>query len=289
MVASAERRADPAGGARARAGRVRRPGQRPRPGPGPCRPAVAGRRRRRRAGPARPGGPRRPDGRGRGVRAGRRRWARAPAAPGCCCSRSALALVGAAVHRGRPGRRPARSTRPAAWSRPRSPSATATSGVRVEPTGPRELAEAGYAFNRMADRLVAARTDERELVADLSHRLRTPLTVLRLDAEALDSDDTSVGSFSPAELDRRRGDPADPAGDRHPGGRDRRADQDHPQGGRARGRARRCATSARWSGTGWCSGRRWPATRTGRTGSSARSCGSRCRCRGPSWPPRWTR
>ncbi|EEP74480.1 histidine kinase [Micromonospora sp. ATCC 39149] len=77
-------------------------------------------------------------------------------------------------------------------------------GVRVEPNGPRELAEAGYAFNRMADRLVTARTDERELVADLSHRLRTPLTVLRLDAEGLDSDDTSVGSFTEAELDRRR-------------------------------------------------------------------------------------
>jgi signal transduction histidine kinase len=77
-------------------------------------------------------------------------------------------------------------------------------GVRVQPSGPRELAEAGHAFNRMADRLVASRTDERELVADLSHRLRTPLTVLRLDADALDSDDTSVGSFSAAELDRRR-------------------------------------------------------------------------------------
>lgn len=76
--------------------------------------------------------------------------------------------------------------------------------VRIQPRGPRELAEAGYAFNRMADRLVALRTDERELVADLSHRLRTPLTVLRLDADALDSDDTSVGSFSAAELDRRR-------------------------------------------------------------------------------------
>ncbi|MBL6279408.1 HAMP domain-containing histidine kinase [Micromonospora fiedleri] len=78
-------------------------------------------------------------------------------------------------------------------------------GVRVEPSGPRELAEASHAFNRMAERLVAARTDERELVADLSHRLRTPLTVLRLDAEALEPDDTSVGSFSQAELDHRRG------------------------------------------------------------------------------------
>jgi signal transduction histidine kinase len=76
--------------------------------------------------------------------------------------------------------------------------------VRVQPSGPRELAEAGYAFNRMADKLVAARSNERELVADLSHRLRTPLTVLRLDADALDSDDTSVGQFSAAELDRRR-------------------------------------------------------------------------------------
>ncbi|MET7750216.1 HAMP domain-containing sensor histidine kinase [Micromonospora sp. NPDC005367] len=77
--------------------------------------------------------------------------------------------------------------------------------ARVEPTGPRELAEAGHAFNQMAERLDAARTDERELVADLSHRLRTPLTVLRLDAEALESDDTSVGTFSQAELDHRRG------------------------------------------------------------------------------------
>ncbi|MGK5739662.1 HAMP domain-containing sensor histidine kinase [Micromonospora sp. URMC 103] len=77
--------------------------------------------------------------------------------------------------------------------------------VRVEPSGPRELAEAGHAFNRMAESLVAARADERELVADLSHRLRTPLTALRLDAEALESDDTSIGTFSEAELDRRRG------------------------------------------------------------------------------------
>ncbi|WP_433365852.1 HAMP domain-containing sensor histidine kinase [Actinoplanes sp. CA-142083] len=78
-------------------------------------------------------------------------------------------------------------------------------GVRIQPSGPRELAEAGYAFNRMADRLVTARTDERELVADLSHRLRTPLTALRLDAEALDPDDTQVGMFDQEELDRRRG------------------------------------------------------------------------------------
>jgi len=78
-------------------------------------------------------------------------------------------------------------------------------GVRIQPSGPRELAEAGYAFNRMADRLITSRTSEREMVADLSHRLRTPLTALRLDAEALDPDDTHIGESSAAELDRRRG------------------------------------------------------------------------------------
>ena len=38
----------------------------------------------------------------------------------------------------------------------------------------------------MADRIVALLANERELVADMSHRLRTPLTALRLDAETLD-------------------------------------------------------------------------------------------------------
>jgi signal transduction histidine kinase len=60
---------------------------------------------------------------------------------------------------------------------------------RVRPTGPRELAEAGVAFNQMAERLATLRTNEREMVADLSHRLRTPLTALRLDVEALDVSD----------------------------------------------------------------------------------------------------
>lgn len=58
--------------------------------------------------------------------------------------------------------------------------------ARVEPSGPRELSEAGVSFNQMADRVVATLDAERELAADLSHRLRTPLTALRLDAEALD-------------------------------------------------------------------------------------------------------
>lgn len=57
--------------------------------------------------------------------------------------------------------------------------------VRVKPQGPDELVEAGMAFNKMADRVGRLVDDERELAADLSHRLRTPLTALRLDAEAL--------------------------------------------------------------------------------------------------------
>jgi signal transduction histidine kinase len=39
--------------------------------------------------------------------------------------------------------------------------------------------------NRLADRIDELIAEERETVADLSHRLRTPLTALRLDAEAL--------------------------------------------------------------------------------------------------------
>lgn len=57
--------------------------------------------------------------------------------------------------------------------------------IRVEPAGPPELAEAGVAFNAMADRVVQLLALERELVADLSHRLRTPLTALRLESERL--------------------------------------------------------------------------------------------------------
>lgn len=74
--------------------------------------------------------------------------------------------------------------------------------VRVPPSGPQELAEAGLAFNQMADRLATLRMAEREMVADLSHRLRTPLTGLRLDVEALEANDylPSAG----ADADRHR-------------------------------------------------------------------------------------
>mgnify|MGYP001486714663 CR=1 FL=1 len=57
--------------------------------------------------------------------------------------------------------------------------------VRIEPAGPPELVEAGLAFNAMADHVVQLLAAEREMAADLSHRLRTPLAALRLNAEAL--------------------------------------------------------------------------------------------------------
>lgn len=61
-------------------------------------------------------------------------------------------------------------------------------GVRVDPSGPPELVAAGHAFNTMADRVRQLLAAEREMAADLSHRLRTPLTALRLNAEALGDD-----------------------------------------------------------------------------------------------------
>jgi signal transduction histidine kinase len=57
--------------------------------------------------------------------------------------------------------------------------------VRVAAQGPYELREAGQAFNTMAGRMEQMLAAERELAADLSHRLRTPLTALRLNAAAL--------------------------------------------------------------------------------------------------------
>ncbi|MFJ6718485.1 ATP-binding protein [Streptomyces sp. NPDC091259] len=57
--------------------------------------------------------------------------------------------------------------------------------ARVEPMGPPELRDAGVAFNAMARRMTELLAVERELVADLSHRLRTPLTALHLASERM--------------------------------------------------------------------------------------------------------
>jgi signal transduction histidine kinase len=65
---------------------------------------------------------------------------------------------------------------------------------RVTPAGPDEIEDVGVAFNFLAERLRQLLAEERESVADLSHRLRTPLTALRLQAETL-SDRTASQSL----------------------------------------------------------------------------------------------
>jgi signal transduction histidine kinase len=57
--------------------------------------------------------------------------------------------------------------------------------ARAESAGPSELREVAGALNHLAGRIQGLLAAERERVADLSHRLRTPLTALRLEAESL--------------------------------------------------------------------------------------------------------
>ncbi len=58
-------------------------------------------------------------------------------------------------------------------------------GMRVKPTGPKELQRLSEAFNSMASRLQSNVSELRAFVANASHELRTPLTVVKLRAEAL--------------------------------------------------------------------------------------------------------
>ena len=57
--------------------------------------------------------------------------------------------------------------------------------ARATVAGPPEVCRAGAGLNRLAVRIGELLAHERETVADLSHRLRTPLTALRIDAESL--------------------------------------------------------------------------------------------------------
>ena len=75
--------------------------------------------------------------------------------------------------------------------------------ARAPTDGPREVADVGTALNRLADRIDELISEERETVADLSHRLRTPLTTLRLEAEALrDPDEAEHIGARVGELER---------------------------------------------------------------------------------------
>lgn len=74
--------------------------------------------------------------------------------------------------------------------------------ARVPDTaGPPEVRAVATALNRLAGRIDELLVAEREAMADLSHRLRTPLAALRLDVESLTADPTS--GASPADLSAR--------------------------------------------------------------------------------------
>ncbi len=57
--------------------------------------------------------------------------------------------------------------------------------ARVRPRGPRELRQLGRAFNDMSERLELTEKQRRELVADLSHELRTPVSVIQGNLEGM--------------------------------------------------------------------------------------------------------
>ncbi len=63
--------------------------------------------------------------------------------------------------------------------------------ARVDPDGPPEVVELGRTLNRLADRVVELLALEREQAADLAHRLRTPVTALRLDVDQVDDPETA--------------------------------------------------------------------------------------------------
>lgn len=72
--------------------------------------------------------------------------------------------------------------------------------TRVAVDDPPELAAVADAFNEMAPRLQALIDQEREDVADLSHRLRTPMARLRLQAERVEDPEVRQALFD--NLDR---------------------------------------------------------------------------------------
>ena len=61
--------------------------------------------------------------------------------------------------------------------------------ARADPRGPVEVVEVGNAVNELARRIGELLAGERENAADVSHRLRTPLTALQLEAEGLQDPD----------------------------------------------------------------------------------------------------
>jgi signal transduction histidine kinase len=61
----------------------------------------------------------------------------------------------------------------------------------VPEQGPKEVVAVAAALNRLGERVRQLVASERDAVADLSHRLRTPVTALRLDTEFVDDPDVA--------------------------------------------------------------------------------------------------
>jgi len=137
--------------------------------------------------------------------------------------------------------------------------------ARVSPAGPPEVAEVGLAVNGLADRIGDLLAAERERAADLSHQLRTPLTVLRLDSEGL---------ASPEDRRRIAGDV-----DRLEQVVTRTIEESRNSPRQATGDRRGAATWARWSVSGWPSGRSLPAARAASGRWRCPPAGSRWACR----------
>jgi signal transduction histidine kinase len=70
---------------------------------------------------------------------------------------------------------------------------------RARPAGPYEVAEVALAVNELAGRIDGLLASARLAAVDLGHRLRTPLTALRLDVEAL-ADESATADAARARL-----------------------------------------------------------------------------------------
>ena len=67
-----------------------------------------------------------------------------------------------------------------------------TLAARAEPAGADETRELAEALNGLADRITELLAAERAAIGEMAHRLRTPITALRLDAEAVSDPELSA-------------------------------------------------------------------------------------------------
>lgn len=68
--------------------------------------------------------------------------------------------------------------------------------ARAPADGPHEIRQVSNGLNRLAIRIGELLAHERETLADLSHRLRTPLTALRIDAESVSDEEVMTRVIS---------------------------------------------------------------------------------------------